>query len=57
MASVQSAPNLPQGGAVLPANLNTTQIEQIWLVSAPESPPGQTAYRALHPTRLFSDRC
>ena len=37
MASVQSAPNLPQGGAVLPANLNTTQIEQIWLVSAPES--------------------
>ncbi len=57
MASVQSAPNLPQGGAVLPPNLNTTQINELWMVRAPESLPGQTAYRTLHPTILYSDRC
>ena len=39
MASVQSAPNLPQGGAVLPPNLNTTQINEAWTVSSPELPP------------------
>lgn len=46
MASVQSAPNLPQGGAVIPANLNTTQINELWLVSAAEPRPGQTAFIA-----------
>ena len=40
MASVQSAPNLPQGGAVLPPNLNTTQVNELWMVSAAESLPG-----------------
>ena len=32
MASVQTAPNLPQGGGILPPNLNQQQINEYFTV-------------------------
>ena len=57
MASIQSAPNLPQGGAVLPPNFNTNQISEIYAVSPPGFLPGRTAHGTLPSTILGSARC